>query len=108
MREFMATVTVCKACGTVIGQVVDGDDTPTCGNIFYEDSPDHNVPIVITVPDEAHCSDCKQAATYQDGSWLIGNDQPAGRGGFRNARMKDLPFYEAKDQTYYCGCRGWE
>jgi len=84
----MARVTVCKACGTVIGQVVDGAGVPTCGDMFCANSPDHNVPVEIEVPDLAHCSDCGQAATYQEGSWLIGNDKPAGRGGFRNGGVR--------------------
>jgi len=104
----MATVTVCKACGTFIGQMVDGDGVPTCGDVFCVGSHDHNVPVEVEVPDLAHCSDCGQAATYEGGSWLIGYDKPAGRGGFRNARLKELPFYDPKTRTFYCGCRGWE
>jgi hypothetical protein len=104
----MATVTVCKACGNDMGQLVDGSGKPDCGNIFGPDSPDHNVSIEITVPDIAHCSDCKQVATYQDGRWLIGDDQPSEGSAFRNAQMEKLPFYDASNYKYYCGCRGWE
>jgi hypothetical protein len=104
----MTTATVCKACGDVMGHVVTGTGTPNCGNIFCEDSPDHNIPVVITIPDIAHCSVCQQVATYRDGSWSIGNEQPSGNGSIKNAWMTELPFYVVKDQTYYCGCRGWE
>jgi hypothetical protein len=104
----MPTVVVCKACGEVIGEVVDGAGNPTCGNIFCAGSPGHNVPVEVSVPDTANCSSCGQVASYKDGRWLIGDDKLSGRGGYRNTLLEKLPFYSAKGRTYYCGCRGWD
>lgn len=77
-------VTVCKGCGTRM-MAVDSDGKPACP-ICIGISPDSGIPVEVEVPNTAKCVYCGTEAEASD----------------------RLPFYSARDNTYYCGCRGWD
>ena len=105
----MPTVTVCKGCGSRMMAVKAGTDIPSCVTCIGI-SPDSGIPIEVDVCNMAICSHCKQEAVYheEDNLWHIGGDKPRGREGYRNRKIANLPFYDSKHNTYYCGCWGWD
>jgi len=83
---------VCAGCGTVL-VAVDSKGNPACP-ICIGISEHSGMVREVEIPDEvlkkAVCPHCKRTADQT--RWNI----------------KDLPFYEAKNNTFYCGCRGWD
>ena len=101
-------ITVCKGCGNAF-MAKDDKSNPACP-ICVGISPDSGVPLEIEIPDISYCVYCGQIAQYdiETQKWHIGNDKPSGKEGYRNVDVKELPFYRATDDTYYCGCKGWD
>ena len=75
---------VCKGCGTKM-EAVDQHGKPACP-ICCGISPDSSIPIEVEAPDVAKCSFCGKEAIVSE----------------------RLAFYDSRDNTYYCGCRGWD
>jgi len=77
-------IIVCKGCGGKM-EAVDEQGNPaciTCAGI----SPNNSIPVEMEVPDIAKCVYCGKEAQV----------------------TQDLPFYNSRNNTYYCGCRGWD
>ena len=77
-------ITVCKGCGQAM-MARDKNGNPACITCFGL-SPDNSVPIEVEAPDVAKCIYCKATRKVSP----------------------DLPFYDSRTNTYYCGCRGWD
>jgi len=77
-------VIVCKGCGNKM-VAIDEKGNPSCP-ICFGLSPDSSIPVEVEVPDITRCRYCGQEAKV----------------------TQDLPFYDSRDNSYYCGCRGWD
>jgi protein-disulfide isomerase len=79
---------------------VDRDGKPACP-ICIGLHKDSGVPVEVDIPNKAHCSYCKVEAVYDEKTklWTIGKSTET---------YKELPFYNSKTNTFYCGCRGWD
>jgi len=53
---------------------------------------DNRTFIKVTLPDTVKCTYCKEVKKIEDVLKI----------------WRDIPFFDAKTGTYYCGCRGWD
>lgn len=104
----MPTVTVCKGCGQSMMARNQATGKPSCVTCIGT-TPDSGIPVEVDVPDAARCS-CGQTATWnpEEKKWHIGSEVPRGREGYRNMDIAELPFYDSRNNSFYCGCRGWD
>jgi len=82
---------VCAGCGkSIVGSVIKAGTLPRgtkicliCGSTKFKE---------IDLPETLSCRYCKIVSTVED---LF-------------KQWKQIPFLDINDNTYYCGCRGWE
>lgn len=82
-------VTVCKGCGSIMNATnKDGKSIClTCIGI----EPESGVPVEVELPETVRCDTCGKVRKVSD----VLEDYVT------------IPFFNAKDGTYYCGCRGF-
>jgi len=81
-------VLVCKTCKNILQ--ISKDGKTECIHCFHFPESDSGLPEEIDVDlNEVSCGICKRRAI--DTEW-----------------RETLPSYNAKSNTFYCGCRGWE
>lgn len=111
----MPIITVCKGCGNVM-QAVDSAGKPACV-ICLGTSKDNSIPVQMEISSQIYCTyNCGSYAEWDDTKkvWMV---SLSGKGGwnqtyhfkYRRGEVKgDLPFMNAKDGKFYCGCMGWD
>jgi acetyl-CoA carboxylase beta subunit len=87
-EEFPFHVKVCKNCGEIAMAKELGtnkDVCPICDSRDFEER-------VIDKNTKIHCTYCKKENTVEEilKQWIT------------------IPFFNARDLSYYCGCRGWD
>lgn len=93
-------ITVCKGCRQAMDAVDSVTQKPVCPTCFGL-SPDSGVPIEVELPDVLHCCyGCGNVITYRDGAWYYQTG--------KRMTFKEPPFVDARFNTFYCGCRGWD
>lgn len=109
----MPKVTVCKGCGNRMMAVDAETGKPAC---IICGGEDNSLPVEMDCPDELRCGykNCGSRAKWNEEKkvWILTLDSQGGWNqtydGNREIGLNDLPFLDAKEGTFYCGCRGWD
>ena len=84
-------ITVCKGCGHSMETTNMKTGKPNCV-ICIGLELENSIPVEIEMPDEIKCGSCGKISKVSD---LL-------------KHWRDIPFYNSKEESYYCGCQGWE
>jgi len=110
----MPIITVCKGCGNAM-QAIDSFGKACC--VICRGSQDNSVPVHMEIPNHIHCVyNCGSYADWEETKkvWIVSLSVNGGWNQtyhfeHRRGEVKgDLPFMNAKEGNFYCGCRGWE